>query len=102
MENRVVNYKGYIISTEEGTEKGLFFRNPLQEVSFDAYYDKPKMSAWKYLHDIKNPFRRVFEILIGNGNIVKISKSGLMMCILEDLQGIFCVARFILRENTDN
>lgn len=29
------------------------------------------MSAWKYLHDIKNPFRRAFEILIGNGNIVK-------------------------------
>lgn len=29
MENRVVNYKGYVISTEEGTEKGLFFRNPL-------------------------------------------------------------------------
>ena len=71
MENRVVNYKGYVISTEEGTEKGLFFRSPLQEVSFDAYYNEPKMSAWNYLHDINNPFRRVFEILIGNGNIVK-------------------------------
>ena len=71
MENRVVNYKGYVISTEEGTEKGLFFRNPLQKVSFDAYYGESKMSAWKYLHDINNPFRRVFEILIGNGNIVK-------------------------------
>ena len=71
MENKVVNYKGYVISTEEGTEKGIFFRNPLQEVSFDAYYDEPKMSAWKYLHDIKNPLRRVFEILIGNGDIVK-------------------------------
>lgn len=71
MKNRVINYKGYVISTEEGTEKGLFFRSPLQKVSFDAYYDEPKMSAWKYLHDIKNPFRRFFEILIGNGNITK-------------------------------
>lgn len=71
MKNRVINYKGYVISTEEGTEKGLFFRKPLQKVSFDAYYDEPKMSAWKYLHDIKNPFRRFFEILIGNGNIIK-------------------------------
>lgn len=71
MENKVVNYKGYVISTKEGTENGLFFRNLLQKVNFDAYYDDPKMSAWKYLHDIKNPFRRLFEILIGNGNIVK-------------------------------
>ena len=71
MENRVVNYKGYVISTEKGAEKGLFFRNPLQKVSFDAYNDEPKMSAWKYLHDIKNPFKKVFEFLIGNGNIVK-------------------------------
>lgn len=29
------------------------------------------MSAWEYLHDIKNPFRRLFEIIIGNENIVK-------------------------------
>lgn len=71
MDNRVVNYKGYIINTEEGTEKGLFFRSPIQKVRFDAYYDRPKMSAWKYLHDIKNPLRRIFEILIGNGIIVK-------------------------------
>lgn len=71
MENKVENYKGYVISTEEGTERGLFFRNPLQRVNFDAYYDEPKMSAWKYLSNIKNPIRRTFEILIGNGNIVK-------------------------------
>lgn len=71
MENRVVNYKGYVISIENGTKKGLLFRNPLQEVNFDAYYDEPKVSAWKYLYDIKNPFRRFFEILIGNKNIVK-------------------------------
>lgn len=71
MENRVVNYKGYVISTEEGKEKGLFFRNPLQKVSFDAYYDDPILSAWKYIKDIENPIRRLYEILIGNGNIVR-------------------------------
>jgi len=71
MKNKVVNYKGYVISTEEGIEKGLFFRNPLQKVDFDAYYDDPKMSAWKYLDEIKNPIRKVLEFLIGNGNIVK-------------------------------
>lgn len=71
METRIVNYKGYVISTEEGKENGLFFRNPFQKVSFDAYYDESVLSAWKYLKDIKNPIRRLYEILIGNGNIVK-------------------------------
>lgn len=71
MKNQITNYKDYTIITEEGTQKGIFFRNPLQKVSFDAYYDEPKLSAWKYLHDIKNPIRRMYEILIGNRNIVK-------------------------------
>ena len=70
MKNRVVNYKGYVISTEEGIEKGIFFRNPLQKVEFDAYCDEPILSAWKYLDDIKNPIRRIYEIVIGNKNIV--------------------------------
>lgn len=30
METRIVNHKGYIISTEEGKEKGLFFRNCME------------------------------------------------------------------------
>lgn len=71
MENRITNHKEYVITTEEGTEKGLFFRSPLQKVTFDGYYDNPKFSAWKYLKDIQNPIRRMYEILIGNGNIVK-------------------------------
>lgn len=71
MENRVVNYKGYVISTEEGTEKGVFFRNPLQKVGFDSYDYGTMFSAWKYMNAIKKPFRRLYEILIGNGNIVK-------------------------------
>lgn len=75
MKNRVVNYKGYVINVEEGTEKGIFFRNPLQNVFFDAYYDESILSAWDYLNDIKNPIRRLYEILIGNGNIVKNIKS---------------------------
>lgn len=75
MKNSVVKYKGYVITTEEGEEKGIFFRNPLQKAFFDAYYDDPVLSAWKYLNDIKNPIKRLYEILIGNGNIVKNIKS---------------------------
>lgn len=71
MKNRVVNYKNYVISTEEGTEKGIFFRCPLQNVSFDGYVEDPLFSMWKYLEAIKNPVRRFYEILIGNGEIVK-------------------------------
>lgn len=71
MKNRVINYKGYVISTEEGTERGIFFRNPLQKVEFDAYCDEPILSAWKYLDDIKNPIRRIYEILIGNSEVVR-------------------------------
>ena len=70
MTNRVINYKEYVISAEEGEENGIFFRTPLQKVFFDAYYGEP-ISAWKYLNDIKNPIRRLYEILIGNGDIVK-------------------------------
>ena len=73
MENRIVNYNGYVISTEESIEKGIFFRNPIQKVFFDAYYmDESKISAWKYLHDIKKTIRKLYEILIGNKNIIKI------------------------------
>lgn len=71
MKNRVTNYKGYVITSEEGIEKGIFFRNPLQKVDFDAYGDEPILSAWKYLDRIKNPIRRMYEILIGNGKIIQ-------------------------------
>lgn len=71
MKNRVINYKGYVIITEKGTERGIFFRNPLQKVGFDAYCDDPILSAWKYLDDINNPVRRIYEILIGNYEVVR-------------------------------
>lgn len=70
MKNRVIEYNGYVISTEEGTEKGLFFRSPIQKVDFDVYCDEPKLSVQKYLNDIKNPIRKAFEVLIGNKNNV--------------------------------
>lgn len=71
MEIKVEEYKDYIIATQEGVQKGIFFRSPLQRVSFDAYGDVPDViSAWKYLRDIKNPIRRFYEILIGNREIV--------------------------------
>ena len=67
----VVNYNNYVITTTEGTEKGLFFRNPIQKVTFDAYFDRSNFSAWAYLNKIKNPIRRFYEILIGNRQIIK-------------------------------
>lgn len=65
-------YKKYLIIQEEGIEKGIFFRKPVQE----AYYstDDPhayRFSAWKYLKDIKNPIRRFYEIIIGNLHILR-------------------------------
>lgn len=71
MENRIINYKDYVISTEEGTEKRLFFRSPLQKIEFNTYAEDSKHSAWKYFDDIQNPIRRLYEFLIGNRDIVK-------------------------------
>lgn len=99
MENQVVNYKGYVISTENGMEKGLFFRNPLQKVYFDAYYNESVLSAWKYLNDIKNPIRRLYEILIGNGNIVKNIKKWSERCDWGGFNGnILCSPIYFHRE----
>ena len=63
-------YKGYVITTDEKTEKGIFFRSPIQKAEFDDYGNHPR-NAWKYVDGIKNPLRRFYEILIGNGKIVK-------------------------------
>lgn len=70
MQTSVVNHKGFVIQTEEGVEKGIFFRKPLQQVGYDAYYDNPLFSAWEYLEAIKNPIRRLYEIIIGNREII--------------------------------
>lgn len=71
METNIISYKGYTIYTEEGTEKGIFFRWPIQKVNFDAYYGHAKFSAGKFAHNIKNPIRKIYEIMIGNGKAVK-------------------------------
>ena len=65
-------YGAYAITAEQGTQKGIFFRNPIQKVPFDAYYaNNPESSAWTYRKKIKNPIKRLYEILIGNGDIVR-------------------------------
>lgn len=71
MSMRIYNFKEFVITTIEGTERGLFFRSPLQNIDFDAYHDEARFSAWKYISDIKNPIRKLYEILIGNKEIVK-------------------------------
>ena len=74
MEGTVYEYKNYTIDTEEGEQKGIFFRNPLQKIYYEAYCNvpDPKMSAWVYLEAIaKNPIRRFYERIIGNGQVIK-------------------------------
>lgn len=71
MGTRVVNYKGYVIRSEEGEEKGLFWRNPLQKVGYDAYYPEAMFSAWDYLDKIKKPLYRFFQIVLGNRKVLK-------------------------------
>lgn len=72
MEIDITVYNNHVISTEEGTEFGVFFRSPIQKVSYDAYYcNVDATNAWLYKDKLKNPVRRLYEILIGNGNIVK-------------------------------
>ena len=63
----------YKVITNEGKEYGIFFRNPIQKVFYDAYYEPydVKYSAYDYAKKIKNPFRRFFEYLLGNKNIIK-------------------------------
>lgn len=72
----VENYEDYVISTSEEVEIGLFFRNPLQKIQFyadiDYFTDAPdKVSAWIYLYSLQNPIKKLYEILIGNKDIVK-------------------------------
>jgi hypothetical protein len=64
-------HNNHLITTEEGSKFGIFFRSPIQKVSYDAYYaDYSKTSAWTYKSKIKNPIRRLYEIIIGNKSIV--------------------------------
>ena len=70
-ETKIKNYKQYVIETEEGIERGIFFRKPIQRIDFMDYYDTPFMSASEYLTKLKNPVRRIYERMIGNGNLVK-------------------------------
>lgn len=72
MNTRIDQYNDYVIITDESEERGIFFRNPLQKIFFDAYgIEGYQSSAWKYQNTIKNPIRKWYEILIGNGDIIK-------------------------------
>lgn len=71
METKVVNYKDYVINTESGVESGIFFRSPIQRIEYDAYDYDCEQSAWRYLHLLENPIRKLFEIALGNLCVVK-------------------------------
>jgi len=68
-ETIVKNYKNFVIKVEEGIEKGLFFRSPVQKVDFGTW-DEDQFNAYTYLSKIKNPLFRFKEILKGNRNII--------------------------------
>lgn len=68
------NTESYESIHMEGTEKGIFLRNPLKKISFQDGFDWEDDSAqnvYTYARKIKNPVRRMYEICIGNGTIVK-------------------------------
>lgn len=74
-ENKIESYKSFVIHTEEGIENGTFFRNPIQKVDYDSYGENSLLSGWEYLNKLKNPIRKIFEYIKGNGSVVKNIKS---------------------------
>lgn len=74
METVVKNHNSYVIHTEEGVERGLFFRSPIQKVEYTDYCVDGSQSAWAFLDRLKSPLRRLVERIIGNGKIVKHGK----------------------------
>jgi len=68
-ESSVKNYKDFVIKNEEGIERGLYFRSPIQKISFGTW-DEDEHNAYTYLFKIKNPLFKFKEILIGNRNII--------------------------------
>lgn len=113
MKTTLSNHKSYVIETEEGIENGIFFRSPIQKVDFDAYYGNMRFSAYKYMKQIQNPIRKLYEILIGNGNIVRnINKWNESMDFGGFIGNILCIPIYFERKyrklkaistnNTDN
>jgi len=68
--NEVRNYKHFVINTEEGVERGVFFRNPIQKITFDIWAEKRLFNANYYLRKVKNPFFRFFEKMKGYSYII--------------------------------
>lgn len=68
MENRIINYQSYIIHTQTQDKRGMFFRNFRQHIHCDMWYNAEKMNG--YLDKIKNPVRKLYEILLGNKEVV--------------------------------
>ena len=100
METNTINHKNYVIQTTEGTERGIFFRSPLQKVFFDPYnLDDNNKYTKNYLRKIKNPIRRFYEILIGNKDVVNnidtwLSQIGFGGCQIT----VFCAPIYFNRE----
>lgn len=70
-EVHVTNYKDYTITTVDTTEKGIFFRSPIQAMDKDVYAENEFYSAWAYLNQLRaSKFKRFYEKFLGNKKVV--------------------------------
>ena len=68
---RSITYNDYLITEEQGTQFGIFFRSPIKKIYFNAYYcNNPTISAYVYKDRLKKSIHRLYEIIIGNKDIV--------------------------------
>lgn len=85
-----------------GAEKGIFLRSPLKKIEFcDGFdwEDKSKQDVYTYSNKIQNPVRRLYEICIGNGTIVKELNEWMKDCDFAGFTGnIICCPIYFKRE----
>lgn len=67
-ESHLTCESNYTIHTEEGIERGLFFRCPIQKIHYD--HCSEKYSPHIFQSKLKNPVFRFFQSVIGNKKVV--------------------------------
>jgi len=72
-ENNDNKKNNIVIYTNEIKKRGIFFRSPIQKVSFHEDFDDTyPFEVYHYIDSYKKSvFRRFYERLIGNGKIIK-------------------------------
>lgn len=95
--NRTESYESIEM---RGTEKGIFLRQPLKKIEFQEMWDsESKQDIYTYSKKIQNPVRRLYEICIGNGTIVKELNEWMKDCDFAGFTGnIICCPIYFKRE----